>query len=73
MLAPWATVLGYAPAFLAALWLTASMSVLAFGFAFVLGILGALARRSAHPAPFGSSALSTSRRSGTRPSCFSSS
>ena len=46
MLAPWATALGYAPAFLAALWLTASMSVLAFGFAFGLGVLGALARRS---------------------------
>jgi len=46
MLAPWGTILAYAPAFLTALWLTAAMSALAFGFAFVLGVLGALARRS---------------------------
>jgi polar amino acid transport system permease protein len=46
MLAPWATALGYLPAFMNALWLTASMSVLAFAFAFVLGVVGALARRS---------------------------
>ncbi len=46
MLAPWATVLGYWPAWLNALWLTVSMSVLGFGLAFVLGVLGALARRS---------------------------
>ncbi len=46
MLAPWATALSYLPAFLGGLWLTASMSVLAFTFAFVLGVAGALARRS---------------------------
>ena len=46
MLAPWATTFSYAPAFLHALWLTATMSALAFLFAFVLGLLGALARRS---------------------------
>lgn len=46
MLAPWAAVLEYAPAWIDALWLTASMSVLAFALAFVLGVLGALARRS---------------------------
>jgi polar amino acid transport system permease protein len=46
MLAPWATALSYAPAFLNGLWLTASMSALAFVCAFVLGVLGALARRS---------------------------
>lgn len=46
MLAPWATTFSYAPAFLHALWLTTAMSVLAFLFAFILGLLGALARRS---------------------------
>jgi polar amino acid transport system permease protein len=46
MLAPWAAVFGYAPAWLDALWLTASMSVLAFVLAFAFGLLGALARRS---------------------------
>lgn len=46
MLAPWGTLLNYGPQFLNGLWLTASMSVLAFAFAFVLGVLGALARRS---------------------------
>jgi polar amino acid transport system permease protein len=46
MLAPWATTFSYAPAFLHGLWLTAAMSVLAFLFAFILGLLGALARRS---------------------------
>jgi len=46
MLAPWITLLGYAPAFLNGLWLTASLSALAFAFAFVLGVAGALARRS---------------------------
>ena len=40
MLAPWATALGYWPAFLNGLWLTATMSVLAFVFAFVLGVSG---------------------------------
>jgi polar amino acid transport system permease protein len=42
----WNTVLGYAPALLGGLWTTASMSVLAFGLAFVLGVLGAVARRA---------------------------
>lgn len=46
MLAPWTTLLGYSPALLNGLWLTASMSALAFAFAFVLGVAGALARRS---------------------------
>lgn len=46
MLAPWEAVLGYAPAWLNALWLTASMSLVAFVLAFAFGILGALARRS---------------------------
>lgn len=46
MLAPWATALSYMPAFLGALWLTTAMSVLAFALAFLLGVLGALARRS---------------------------
>ena len=46
MLAPWITLLGFAPALLNGLWLTASLSALAFAFAFVLGVAGALARRS---------------------------
>ncbi len=46
MLAPWATLMGYMPAFLNGLWLTATMSVLAFALAFALGVAGALARRS---------------------------
>lgn len=46
MLAPWATLLKYWPQLLDALWVTASMSLLAFALAFALGTLGALARRS---------------------------
>ncbi len=46
MLAPWATLLNYWPQFLEGLWVTASMSVIAFALAFALGVLGALARRS---------------------------
>lgn len=46
MLAPWVTLLKYWPQLLNGLWLTASMSVIAFALAFVLGVLGALARRS---------------------------
>lgn len=46
MLAPWATLLGYWPALLNGLWMTATMSVLGFLFAFVLGLVGALSRRS---------------------------
>ncbi len=46
MLAPWQTVLGYSDQWLNGLWLTASMSVVAFVLAFVLGTLGAVARRS---------------------------
>lgn len=45
-MAPWATLLKYWPELLNGLWITASMSVLAFILAFVLGVLGALARRS---------------------------
>lgn len=46
MLAPWGTVLGYGPQWLNGLWLTASMSVVAFVLAFIFGTLGAVARRS---------------------------
>lgn len=46
MLSTWATVLSYWPQWLSALWLTVSMSILGFGFAFILGVIGAVARRS---------------------------
>jgi polar amino acid transport system permease protein len=46
MLAPWQTILGYWPALLNGLWITASMSILGFAFAFVLGVIGAVSRRS---------------------------
>ena len=46
MFGGWGTALGYWPQFLGALILTAELSVLSFALAFVLGVLGALARRS---------------------------
>ena len=46
MLASWSTVLAHGPQWLGALWLTISMSILGFAGAFVLGVLGAQARRS---------------------------
>ncbi len=46
MFGGWGTALGYWPQFLGALILTTEVSVLSFGLAFILGLLGALARRS---------------------------
>lgn len=46
MFGGWGTALGYWPQFVGAFTLTAELSVLSFALAFVLGVLGALARRS---------------------------
>ncbi len=46
MFESWGVALSYWPEFLSALVLTAEVSVLSFALAFVLGVLGALARRS---------------------------